>query len=46
MSVVTNRGAREANAGDPAGLAVFGQGLDRKGPNEPRIVSVERRGRD
>ena len=46
MYVVTNRDVRETRSGEVAGLDIFGKEPNRKGPNELRIVKVERQGRD
>ena len=46
MYVVTNREVRETKAGEPAGLEIFGKTPNNDGPNELRIVRVERSGDD
>ncbi|MGD9298230.1 alpha/beta hydrolase [Thiohalocapsa sp.] len=46
MYVVTNREVRETKSGEPADLDIFGKKPNRDGPNELRIVRVERDGND
>jgi esterase/lipase superfamily enzyme len=46
MYVVTNREVRETKPGQPGDLGIFGKQPNRKGPNELRIVRVERNGND
>jgi len=46
MYVVTNREVKEARPGEPLDLDVFGKQPNRAGPNELRIVRVERAGDD
>ena len=46
MYVVTNREVRETRPGRPGDLSIFGKQPNRKGPNELRIVRVERKGAD
>ncbi len=46
MYVVTNRDVRGARAGEPASLDIFGKEPNRNGPNELRVVKVERQNGD
>jgi esterase/lipase superfamily enzyme len=46
MYVVTNREVRETKPGEPGDLDIFGKRPNREGPNELRIVHVERGGDD
>ncbi len=46
MYVVTNREVQETKPGKPADLSIFGKRPNRAGPNELRILRVERRGND
>ena len=46
MYVITNRAVRETKPGEPSDLTMFGEQPNPAGPNELRIVRVERSGDD